>query len=317
MFKLSSDVLANFRGVQSALRELLDKIADIYRRLRSVEERIDGIPPGSSGTAYTSPLTTKGDLFIYDTGDQRLAVGNNGEIVVADSGETTGLHYRRESDPLYIVINQDHFLEGRPSGKSRTTYSGSGTAPSSEQFSDALGVWSVPGTATGLCRLFGCGANQTGDLGLNLSANELIVEGRVRFEDLSDATEDYTFSFGVMNDTTYSYNQHVLCRYTHSVNGGAFYLSTDNGSYSPTITNGTTTVAADTWYGIRLVITTSEAKLYTRTSGAWTLECSTSTEIPAATQELQVFVELLKNASAGGTRTAFIDYWRVSQLADR
>lgn len=50
MFKLSSDVLANFRGVQSALRELLDKIADIYRRLRSVEDRIDGIPSGSSIT---------------------------------------------------------------------------------------------------------------------------------------------------------------------------------------------------------------------------------------------------------------------------
>ena len=56
MFKLSSDVLANFRGVQSALRELLDKIADIYRRLRSVEERIDGIPLGSSSSGVTLPI---------------------------------------------------------------------------------------------------------------------------------------------------------------------------------------------------------------------------------------------------------------------
>lgn len=56
MFKLSSDVLANFRGVQSALRELLDKIADIYRRLRSVEERIDGIPLGSSSSGITLPI---------------------------------------------------------------------------------------------------------------------------------------------------------------------------------------------------------------------------------------------------------------------
>lgn len=56
MFKLSSDVLANFRGVQSALRELLDKIADIYRRLRSVEERIDGIPLGSSNSGVTLPI---------------------------------------------------------------------------------------------------------------------------------------------------------------------------------------------------------------------------------------------------------------------
>lgn len=56
MFKLSSDVLANFRGVQSALQGLLDKIADIYRRLRSVEERIDGIPLGSSSSGVTLPI---------------------------------------------------------------------------------------------------------------------------------------------------------------------------------------------------------------------------------------------------------------------
>ena len=44
--------------------------------------------------ADQTPLTTKGDLFTFSTVDARLAVGNNGETLVADSAATTGLRYQ-------------------------------------------------------------------------------------------------------------------------------------------------------------------------------------------------------------------------------
>lgn len=44
--------------------------------------------------ATASPLTTKGDLFTYSTTNARLAVGNNGESLVADSSTATGLRWQ-------------------------------------------------------------------------------------------------------------------------------------------------------------------------------------------------------------------------------
>ena len=40
-----------------------------------------------------SPLTTKGDLFSYDTDDARLGIGTNGQILTADSAEALGLKW--------------------------------------------------------------------------------------------------------------------------------------------------------------------------------------------------------------------------------
>jgi len=49
---------------------------------------------GRVPTTANSPLTAKGDLFTYSTASARLAVGNNGESLVADSSASTGLRYQ-------------------------------------------------------------------------------------------------------------------------------------------------------------------------------------------------------------------------------
>jgi hypothetical protein len=61
-----------------------------------------------------TPLTTKGDLFTYSTQDARLAVGSNGDTLVADSAATTGLRWQGNyAAGKNAIINGDYRLNQR------------------------------------------------------------------------------------------------------------------------------------------------------------------------------------------------------------
>jgi hypothetical protein len=68
---------------------------------------------GTGSTAWASlpyasnvsPLTTKGDLYTYSTDNARLAVGANGETLVADSSTSTGLRYTAGTVQANPVLN--------------------------------------------------------------------------------------------------------------------------------------------------------------------------------------------------------------------
>ena len=52
---------------------------------------------GGGGGGGSSPLTTKGDLWGFDTADDRLPVGSNGQVLTADSGEPLGVKWAASS----------------------------------------------------------------------------------------------------------------------------------------------------------------------------------------------------------------------------
>lgn len=71
----------------------------------------------------TAPLTAKGDLYTYSTRGDRLAVGSNGDTLVADSSATTGLRWQGNysAGKNYIIngdfrINQRNFTSNTATG---------------------------------------------------------------------------------------------------------------------------------------------------------------------------------------------------------
>lgn len=65
-----------------------------------------------------SPLTTKGDVYTFDTADARLPVGADGQALLADSAEITGLKWGTPSvdnmatADLTLTADRDHNLAG-------------------------------------------------------------------------------------------------------------------------------------------------------------------------------------------------------------
>jgi len=55
------------------------------------------------------PLTTKGDLFTFDTADARLPVGTNNQVLTADSSTATGLKWAAIPDQTPLTTKGDLF----------------------------------------------------------------------------------------------------------------------------------------------------------------------------------------------------------------
>jgi hypothetical protein len=78
---------------------------------------------GRIPTTANSPLTAKGDLFTFSTGSAKLAVGSNGDTLVADSSTSTGLRYTAGTVQANPVLNSamQIFQRGTTSASITTT----------------------------------------------------------------------------------------------------------------------------------------------------------------------------------------------------
>ena len=80
---------------------------------------------GRVPTTANSPLTAKGDLFGYSTTQARVAVGNDGETIVADSSTSTGLRYQGSTAAgrnFFINGGMDIWQRGTSIACSSTAY---------------------------------------------------------------------------------------------------------------------------------------------------------------------------------------------------
>jgi hypothetical protein len=158
---------------------------------------------GRVPTTANSPLTAKGDLFGYSTTQARVAVGNDGETLVADSSATTGLRYTAGNPISNPVINSAFQIAQR--GTSFSTASAAYTLDRWYALAASAGTVSrqVTGDTTNLpniqyCARFQRTAGSTSTTGFSLSNSFETVNS------IPYAGKTVTFSFYARAGANYS-----------------------------------------------------------------------------------------------------------------
>ena len=103
----------------------------------------------NSFSAQNPPLTTKGDLYTYSTIPTRLAVGNNGEQIVADSAATTGLRYSATPSASNPILNSAFQVWQRGTSISQTASTVPYTADRWQAYNGANQANTISRQATG------------------------------------------------------------------------------------------------------------------------------------------------------------------------
>jgi hypothetical protein len=127
-------------------------------------------------------------------------------------------------------------------------------------------------------------------------------ETRVRFEDLSTATNRFTYHSGFLNNATFNANNKIRFSYSDNINSGRFQIECDSGGVSTTADSGIT-VAADTWYVLRIVINSAGNSVQFFIDGVSV--GTIATNIPAS--GVYPFTQINRSAYVAA-RQIFVDY---------
>ena len=274
----------------------------------------EGLPSLSKGSLITSDGSNNGELV----------VGTDGQILAADSTETSGLKwidapsggggssFTRPQGVVEWYQEFQQFGTQTTSASLDNMYIGlSGTG------SSVVGVLNNAMAKTGGVRLF-TGTTTTGSALLegmntfNTAIERVTIESKLGAETLSDGTQAFEILFGSFtgagnfNLSTITYG--IFFAQVHSQNGGRWMAITENNNVSTTVDTGISMVA-NTSYTLRIEIDYSipEAKFYINNSLVATI---TSNIAHPAVGFHRSHIKMIKTAGTT-SRAVIVDYFYV------
>jgi len=264
-----------------------------------------------------SPNTTKGDVIVHNgTNNVRQAVGTNGQVLVADSTQTTGVRWGNSFEPANETSFFDEFIGSdqvslaaaareisrgwrvdNPGGASTTNYS---SAVLSGNHPGIIIVTS--GSAGGNY----CNLSLASNVALVLGGGQIQFEFLIHIPVLSNATNEYIQRWGFGDTSGANQANGVYFSYDRASSGNFFRIVTANASTRTTTVTGTA-VAAGTWYKLRAVINAAGTSVEYFING---ISVGTiATNIP--TLPISPFMHSIR--SAGGPSSFYIDYFYMQQ----
>lgn len=174
--------------------------------------------------------------------------------------------------------------------------------------------WGVLGLDTGT-------GSGTGSTALYRSLTNMAFFGTeditwlVRFEDLSTATDQYTVRAGFCDSLTASCTDGAWFGYTDASTGAVFTINTNNNA-GPTTANTATTVAADTWYTLRIMYESGVGMHY-YVNGVETANSPINTTIPTTQARATGPMVQLTHQAGTTNRTIYVDYVTFTKTVSR
>lgn len=147
-----------------------------------------------------SPLTTKGDLYTFDSADARLAIGSDGQVLIADSAEATGLRWGTvSSNSIYTA---DDVITGTSGTSNRRTIDFNGSDLIFDtSASNRFRIWNGSGSINDSLSFWdaGSGNMKMSFYNLTLSGNVTNDAMRIIFNGETSFGKDVRFSNAVTN----------------------------------------------------------------------------------------------------------------------
>ena len=227
--------------------------------------------------ANTAPLTAKGDLYTYSTANARLAVGSNGDTLVADSAATTGLRWQGNfAAGKNKIINGDmsvwqrgtSFTNGEFTSDRWRVQFGSGTLTTSRSTDVPSGF-----TYSSLVTVTSAGTRNAADYFIVSQ----LIEGfnSASLKQGASGALPYTISFWVKSSMTGSFSGAAASGDNTRSYGFTYTISAANTWERKTITitgdtsGGATAYPVDTSTGLRLKFDLGSGSNYQTTADTW------------------------------------------------
>ncbi len=211
-----------------------------------IDWRITGITPGGGSSGDTSPLTTKGDIWGYDTDNARVPVGTDTHVLKADSSDAQGVSYSLVKDSELSVINTTtnnvtssaHGFCPKSNGVTTQTLVGGATPYWDEAKAwsgheednpsrDPYGNWSFEfDSSLGLVADTGCGAGApaTGDEAYGVLDDCAYIKAAGHGSSSIDNWHTYAHCFRQNNWLNMSNNGGLICKCEMTGYGGGPYM---------------------------------------------------------------------------------------------
>ncbi len=209
-----------------------------------------------------SPLTTKGDIYGYDTAGNRIPVGGNYKVPMADSTVSLGISYQQPIPAAQLITYSHMDFTAGPSGDSTVSFGFSGTGAVCAIDNTVGTILTNLGIVRHACGTTNAGyaflapENNNSRRSLYLGGATIIYETCIYLTALSNGTDRYIINLGPMTVTgAVNPANGVWIAYSDNVNSGNWTINAQKASGGVQTTNAASGPSTSTWYKVRLVIT--------------------------------------------------------------